>query len=408
MALNLEKSDKSSKEFQYYYSANGNSFGPFVLSVLLTKIGADSLVYREGIEWTKAADVPELKKFFENKSNANANTASTAAQPIPIEKKGNSSISRVIALIALMAVGFFGYKYYKKDSPVVTPVVNEISRSLNDYEIFDFEAVKKYTPTSDQENTANQNLNQARDSRSRNDFYNAITQYKESLKNAPKANVYLELFDMYWQVADFSKCESCAIMASNLDYQPRAEIIRKIMQVHAIQNNFGVLNNEVRTQSASDNSILNFIETDSIFRNFRKSDEYVGIIESNSIADSTSNYYSAIISYYNDLNNGYMNAFAYFSPQVEQYITMRNNVTPDDINVLWENNSEFLNGNSRIIGRMCFVTAPNKREVWIEFKCYRASKQKMQDCRVKVEFGFDSDGMILSYKELQVKDVKFY
>jgi len=79
--------------------------------------------------------VPELI-FFHYKSNTN--TSSIGARPILVEKEGNSSISRVIALIAVV----FWYKYYKKDSPVVTPVVNEF---------FDFEAVKKYTSTSDQQ-----------------------------------------------------------------------------------------------------------------------------------------------------------------------------------------------------------------------------------------------------------------
>ena len=79
--------------------------------------------------------MPELI-FFHNKSNTN--TSSIEARPILVEKEGNSSISRAIALIAVV----FWCKYYKKDSPVVTPVVNEI---------FDFEAVKKYTPTSDQQ-----------------------------------------------------------------------------------------------------------------------------------------------------------------------------------------------------------------------------------------------------------------
>ena len=71
-----------------------------------------------------------------------------------------------------------------------------------------------------------------------------------------------------------------------------------------------------------------------------------------------------------------MNAFAYFSPQVEQYIAMRNNVTPNEINVLLENNSECLPWNSRIIGWRCFVTAPNKREVWREFKCIGLQNKK--------------------------------
>lgn len=42
--------------------------GPFTLSELLEKIDSDTLVYREGIEWTNAKDIDELKKFFKPKA----------------------------------------------------------------------------------------------------------------------------------------------------------------------------------------------------------------------------------------------------------------------------------------------------------------------------------------------------
>jgi uncharacterized membrane protein YhaH (DUF805 family) len=48
----------------YYYSIDGTVYGPLSLTELLEKIDADTLVYREGIEWTNANGVEELKKFF--------------------------------------------------------------------------------------------------------------------------------------------------------------------------------------------------------------------------------------------------------------------------------------------------------------------------------------------------------
>jgi hypothetical protein len=48
----------------YYYSVNGATYGPLTLPDLLEKIDASTLVYREGIEWTNANEVDELKKFF--------------------------------------------------------------------------------------------------------------------------------------------------------------------------------------------------------------------------------------------------------------------------------------------------------------------------------------------------------
>lgn len=62
MALDLKKANAEEKN--YYFSDNGNTMGPFSLSELLEKIGPETLVYREGIDWTNAKNVEELKKFF--------------------------------------------------------------------------------------------------------------------------------------------------------------------------------------------------------------------------------------------------------------------------------------------------------------------------------------------------------
>jgi uncharacterized membrane protein YhaH (DUF805 family) len=80
MAIDLNK-DKN--ELKYYYSENGATLGPFTLTQLLEKIEADTLVYREGIDWTNAKDVEELRKFFKARQtttsdiiiNANLSTA---------------------------------------------------------------------------------------------------------------------------------------------------------------------------------------------------------------------------------------------------------------------------------------------------------------------------------------------
>ena len=61
MAINLKKEE----EITYYYtSAEGIQFGPFSLKDLLTKIGPHTLVWREGIKWTNANSIKELKNYF--------------------------------------------------------------------------------------------------------------------------------------------------------------------------------------------------------------------------------------------------------------------------------------------------------------------------------------------------------
>ena len=68
MAIDITKEGNNN---QYYYSASGTTLGPFTLAQLLEKVEADTLVYREGISWTNAKDVEELKKFFKVNSVPN-------------------------------------------------------------------------------------------------------------------------------------------------------------------------------------------------------------------------------------------------------------------------------------------------------------------------------------------------
>ena len=63
MATNLEKTESS-----YYYAVDGKQLGPFNKLDLLSKIKADTLVWREGMdEWTNAFKVEELKDYFPEK-----------------------------------------------------------------------------------------------------------------------------------------------------------------------------------------------------------------------------------------------------------------------------------------------------------------------------------------------------
>jgi hypothetical protein len=55
-------------EAQFYYSENDATLGPFNLAQLLERITLDHLVWREGMEWTAAKNVPELAKFFQQVS----------------------------------------------------------------------------------------------------------------------------------------------------------------------------------------------------------------------------------------------------------------------------------------------------------------------------------------------------
>jgi hypothetical protein len=96
MSIDLNK-DK--KELKYYYSENGATLGPFALSQLLEKIEADTLVYRDGIAWTNAKDVEELKKFFKlkqnetSRSNVSSDFSSTSSDILQPQKMFSAPFS---------------------------------------------------------------------------------------------------------------------------------------------------------------------------------------------------------------------------------------------------------------------------------------------------------------------------
>ena len=73
MKINL---NKEQIDYSYYYSIDEKQFGPFNLTQLVPEINGDTLVWREGIEWTSANNLEELKKFFpETNTIVELNTA---------------------------------------------------------------------------------------------------------------------------------------------------------------------------------------------------------------------------------------------------------------------------------------------------------------------------------------------
>lgn len=114
--------------------------------------------------------------------------------------------------------------------------------------------------------------------------------------------------------------------------------------------------------------------------------------------------------YYYDINNSNFDANTYFSENVSQFIS-RHNVTPNDINTIFNQNNEFLRGQSEILNnQITFERTENNLNYysyWVDYICYRKSKNKNEFCKVNVEVGFDENNKITSYKELQLSDLRF-
>jgi serine/threonine protein kinase len=126
-----------------------------------------------------------------------------------------------------------------------------------------------------------------------------------------------------------------------------------------------------------------------------------------SIEEKTSQF---IKNYFEASDNGDINAFDYFAPHVSQYFRV-SNTNPAEINSINEGQKDFTNRESNIVKNSIFLD----REVgeikywtfWLEMSCYRVSKQKHQTCKVKIEFGINKDIKIVSYRELEIQDLKF-
>ena len=119
---------------------------------------------------------------------------------------------------------------------------------------------------------------------------------------------------------------------------------------------------------------------------------------------------TAMTNYYLALNSNTMDAYRFFDANVEQFIGKKN-ITPGEINTIVAGNTEFTNRVAAFYPETFQATYERDGisyfEYWIYFTCYRVSKAKNQECRVRIEVGFTPNGLIRSYVEKEVKDLKF-
>ena len=119
---------------------------------------------------------------------------------------------------------------------------------------------------------------------------------------------------------------------------------------------------------------------------------------------------STMNSYYRDINNDNFNANDYYAPRVKQFIT-KSNITTTEIMNLRIANSEYLNTQASINNSSIQFSHMENNDsywtYWIDFQCYRKKKHAIQTCQTQIEVGFNEDKLIVSYRELQVKNLKF-
>ena len=413
MAINL---DKSTKEKLYFYEDRGNTYGPFTLSVLLTKINSDTLVFREGIDWTIAKEIPELKNHFVSKKiieKKEQPTQTNTIQPIIETKKSNNGgLWAFIILLIVAGIGYYFYNQYhtianENTAPIDSAIAE--ANTLSDYEIFDIEAIRNYKPTDEQKIIASGLFEEAKFLMSNQNFTEVIFKLKESLKNSPEAKTYFQLADAYLKTNDFDRSEQCLQLSNYMDYQPKSDLDNKLILIHLMQGNLDVVTTEINNQIAINKNYLTKLEEDTLFYSYRQTENYFLLIEKNAIFDSINEksiYPNIIANYYQAINNKTMDADDFYSENVNLYITTRN-TNPSEINEIINSEVEYVDEKVSLIGSRVIISAVNSRQAWINYSCYRTSRKQFQTCRIKVEFIFNEQNEITSYKQLLVRDLKF-
>jgi hypothetical protein len=117
-----------------------------------------------------------------------------------------------------------------------------------------------------------------------------------------------------------------------------------------------------------------------------------------------------ISSFYADLSADNFDAFNYFSDVVYHYITL-SNVSPDQINSLRANKKDYTNENATF-DSSSFRFSHDLDNIFyyeysINYSCYRTRRNSTQNCDVDIEVGFDENFKIVSYRELQVRNLTF-
>jgi hypothetical protein len=415
MAINL---DKAAIEKKYFYEENAQTFGPFSLSALLPKINASTLIYREGIKWQKASELNELAPYF--KTEKIFETASNNNDPVlkqtEIPKK-KSGFGWFFLLAIVPFIIFFWNKQLNNDQSkeIISPVIDTIVAPpslLSDFELFNINLVRTIDPTVEQKAMAANLFEQAmQDLNVNKNTIVAINGFKESLKNNPLNQTYFELANAYLQTSDFERCEKSLQMAYELDYQPKSTLDYKLAIVQALQGKFDIVSANLNNLIITDKNLSKKIEKDSLLYGFRQSEYYLSIIEKDAQFETESEYSKITKQYFEAIDNNNMNAYDFFSENVNQFINLKN-TTPEEINNINSSNQEYINPRAVLIGGSVINKGLDNKGnkiyiCWVNLKVYRESKASHQECRVKIEFIFDNMNKIISYKELEVRDLKF-
>ncbi len=355
MAIKINKGGDLGK---YFYAKNDVTYGPIKLDELLQRVDEDTLVFYDGIDWTPASEIPELKKFVHKTSGpvkqvAPVNQVGTENTVEAPKAKSNAALIWVLLILGAVAAFYFINK--NNSSTTVVPTVDTAA----------------YLPD---------------------------TAFAE-----PEI---LEPVDAYTSVLSVSQLTS-----NQLDNVLLSDLITYQNDILARHGYIFESQSEIDHYKANSwySPVNNYLSATSSFSDIEKYN-FNAIQEKLNVFSTEIR--TIVTSYFQSISDKSFDATNFFAEKVDNFITKKN-VTPWDINEeMRRHYDEFID--SKFTFAEDFEITYHESAGGINyvsfkgfFEAYRASKNKNQECIVTIKMGLNRNNKIVFYKEEKIENLKF-
>ncbi len=349
MSIKINKGGELGK---YFYSKDDVIYGPIKLDELLQRVDENTLVFYNGIDWTKANELPELKKFIHD----------TPRPPvIPVEEilydapKSSNKAFLYLIIIALIILGVI-YLISKKNTNPVEITADSVSNAIDTTSLI---ASPVAAPV---------------------DAYTTILSVrkigKEQLDNLTLSDLIIYQNDI--------------LARHGYIFESQSEID------HYKANNWY-------------NPVNNYLAATSSFSDIEKYN-FNAIQEKLNVFSTEIR--TIVTSYFQSISDKSFNATNFFAEKVDYFITKKN-VTPWDINEEMKSHynefvdSKFTFAEDFEITYHESIAGTNYVSFKGFFEAFRASKNKKQECLVTIKIGLNRNNKIVYYKEEKIENLKF-
>lgn len=349
MSIKINKGGDLGK---YFYSKDDVIYGPIKLDELLQRVDENTLVFYNGIDWTKASELPELKKFIHD----------TPKPPvIPVEEilydapKSSNKTFLYSIIIVLIILGII-YQINKKNTNSVEITTDTASTAID--------------------------------------------------TTALIANPVTVPVDAYTTILSVRQLDK-----EQLDNLTLSDLIIYQNDILARHGYIFESENELSHYKSFNwyNPVNNYLAATSDFSEIEKYN-YDGI--QLRLNDFSSEIRTLVTNYFQSISDKTFDATNFFAEKVEYFITKKN-TTPWEINDEMKSHySEFVD--SKFTFTQDFEVTYHESISGINyvsfkgfFEAFRTSKNKKQECVVTIKLGLNKNNKIVYYKEDKIENLKF-